>query len=114
LEDRPVPEVFEDFPEYANDDPSFARLVFEQATPLMRDALLAIAEASPQRLTYDELENKLGWPPRRWHSVFGGYTQRPQYSVYNGQRPWHICSPERSPRGEWELWMTAPQADGIR
>ena len=106
-------ERFEKWHEFPEDDPSFVLLAFDKGSPLFRTALVELARVAPQRLTYAELEQRLGWPRGRWRSVIGGYTQR-SYRYYDQKRPFHICPPDISPRGEWECWMTQRAAEPLR
>ena len=95
----------------AETNPANVREQYESAPPNMRRALDVVRDVSPQRLTYEEVEVQLDWPRGRLRSVIGGWRSRAgtEYT-----RPYRICHPDRSPSGEWEIWMDRSQADALR
>jgi hypothetical protein len=101
----------EEWPEWAERDPRALRELYAQAPENLRLALDLLAVHAPRSLTYREIDELLGWPRGRFHSVFGGWrSRRGTYSP----RPFHLCSPRRSASGEWEAWVDEGQAEVFR
>ena len=100
----------EGWSEYAETDATAIREQYEAAPPNIKLALDVVQRAAPRRLTYEEVETELAWPRGRLRSVIGGWRSRAG-SEY--RRPYRICPPERSPRGEWEIWMDESQARAL-
>jgi hypothetical protein len=105
-------EAYEGWPEYADDDANFVRVVFETGSELLKDVMDVLARWAPRRLTYEEVEIELGWNRGRLASVLGGYARR-SHQDFGGRRPWHICPPATSSRGVWEIWTSRAQAGAI-
>ena len=100
----------ESWREYTETDPDELRTMLQSAPDSFRELLLLLRDRAPARLTYSEIDAALGWPDRRAHSVFGGWRAK---RGSESQRPFHLCSPEDSPRGSWELWMDEQQAAAL-
>jgi hypothetical protein len=103
-------EADEGWAEWAEQDPDLVREYYAMSPPNMRLALDAVRAHAPERSTYAQIETELGWPPGRLARVIGGTrARRGSYST----RPYHICPPDLSPSGEWEIWMDELQARSL-
>jgi hypothetical protein len=100
----------EGWAEYAEHEAATVRDQYATAPQNMQAALDVIAAAAPERRTYAEVEAALGWARGRLARVIGGWRSN-HGSQYT--RPYHICPPELSPRGEWEMWMDKEQAQAL-
>src|SRR4051794_14154482 len=100
----------EGWAEYAEDDPVTVREQYTSAPENMQAALDVVRNAAPERLSYADVEARLGWPRGRLRSVIGGWRSA---SGAEYTRPYRICPPELSPRGEWEMWMDESQAAAL-
>jgi hypothetical protein len=100
----------ESWVEFAEADPSQVRQQYMEASENLRAALDVVRRNAPHALTYAEIEADLDWPRGRLRSVIGGNRS---HLGPTATRPWHICPPNQSPRGEWEMWMDETQARAI-
>jgi|ERR671910_1982901 hypothetical protein len=100
----------EGWAEYAETDAAVIREQYRWAPSNMQLALDVVRSAAPGRPSYEEVEQRLGWPRGRLRSVIGGWRSR---HGANYTRPYRICPPNRSPKGEWEIWMDEDQAQAL-
>ena len=100
----------ESWPEYTETDPHELRTIAREAPESFQELLMLLRDRSPERLTYSEIDQALGWPDRRAHSVFGGSRSK---RGTESRRPFHRCHPRDSQRGAWELWLDEDQAAAL-
>jgi tetratricopeptide (TPR) repeat protein len=86
-----------------------ARSVSSSTTATRTGRLAILAAMAPSRLTYEQIEQRLGWDRGRLRNVIGGTRSQDGEAM----RPYHICSPEPSRTGEWEAWMDRDQAAAL-
>ena len=86
---------------------------YDRASELMRELLDALAAAPPEPRPFRDVEDTLGWPPRRIASVLGG-VWRLRTVEFGGRRPYRFNDARGSASGRWEIWMDAGQARAVR
>lgn len=85
----------------------------DACSDLMRELLDALAGAPDRPQTFPEIEDTIGWPPRRIASVLGGVSHL-RNMQFGGRRPYRLNDARRSISRRWEMWMDAEQARAVR
>jgi hypothetical protein len=99
-------------PRNAMTDPGEIARFHDRCSDLMRALLGELATAPGRARTFPEIEDALGWPPRRIASVLGGAGRMRQLE-FAGRRPYRFHDERQSASGRWELWMDADQARAV-
>ncbi|MDQ6821743.1 MAG: hypothetical protein M3076_15650 [Actinomycetota bacterium] len=86
---------------------------YDRCSDLMRELLDALAAAPDRPRPFPEIEDAIGWPPRRIASVLGGVSHQ-RHTEFAGRRPYHFQTPRQSASGRWEIWMDGVQARAVR
>lgn len=100
----------EGWPEWATSDPTLVRELYAGAAENLQLGLDVVARSAPARLTYADVEAELGWPRGRLGRAIGGWRS---HLGSDARRPYHICPPELSRTGQWEIWMDRDQASAL-
>jgi hypothetical protein len=100
-------------PHNALTDPDEVVRFYDRCSPLMRELLEGLAAAPGRPRTFPEIEDALGWPPRRIASVLGG-VHRLRTTEFAGRRPYRFHDSHQARSGRWELWMDDAQARAVR
>ena len=85
----------------------------DRCSELMRELLKELAEAPDRPRPFPEIEDRIGWPPRRIASVLGGASHL-RHKEFAGRRPYRFLDTRHSASGRWEMWMDAAQARAVR
>ena len=94
-------------------DPDEVARFHDRCSDLMRELLVALAEAPDRPRPFPEIEDAMGWPRRRIASVLGGVFHL-RMTEFGGSRPYRFLDERHSDSGRWEMWMDAEQAAAIR
>jgi hypothetical protein len=105
--------VGEHAPHNAMDDPGEIARFHDRCSDLMRELLDALATAPDWPRTFPEIQDAIGWPPRRIASVLGGVSHL-RHTEFGGRRPYRFRDERQSASGRWEMWMDASQARAVR
>jgi hypothetical protein len=100
-------------PQNAMDDPDEIARFHDRCSDLMRELLDALAAAPDRARPFPEIEEALGWPPRRIASVLGGVSHL-RHTEFAGRRPYRFHDDRHSVSGRWEMWMDHAQARAVR
>ena len=85
----------------------------DRCSELMRELLTELAVSPDRPRPFPEIEDAIGWPPRRIASVLGGVCRLRQME-FGGRRPYRFLDTRHSASGRWEMWMDSAQARAIR
>jgi hypothetical protein len=86
---------------------------YDRCSDLMRELLDALAVTPDTPRTFPEIEEVLGWHPRRIASVLGGVSHL-RNTEFGGRRPYRFHGARESASGRWEMWMDGAQARAVR
>jgi hypothetical protein len=100
-------------PKNAMSDPTEIERFYDRCSDLMRELLDGLASAPRRPRPFPEIEDAIGWPPRRIASVLGGAARMRQLE-FGGRRPYHFHDARHSHSGRWEMWMDGGQAEVVR
>jgi hypothetical protein len=95
------------------DDPDEIERFYDRCSDLMRELLDGLAGAPARSRPFPEVEDAIGWPPRRIASVLGGVSHL-RHTEFAGRRPYRFHDPTSAQSHRWELWMDRTQAEAIR
>src|ERR1700729_4141916 len=96
-------------PENAMTDPGEIARFYDRCSDLMRELLDGLAAAPDRPRPFPEIEDAIGWPPRRIASGRGGVCRLRQ-TEFGGRRPYHFQDERQSASGRWEMWVDGEQA----
>jgi hypothetical protein len=99
-------------PQNAMSDPGEIARFYDRCSDLMRELLRTLADAPDRSRAFREIEDDMGWPPRRISSVLGGVSHL-RHTEFGGRRPYRFHDEHQSSSGRWEMWMDALQAQAV-
>jgi hypothetical protein len=105
--------IGEHAPHNAMTDPDEIARFHDRCSDLMRALLEGLAAAPDQPRPFPEIEDAIGWPPRRISSVLGGVFHL-RMTEFGGRRPYRFLGPRSAASGRPEMWMDAGQARAVR
>lgn len=94
-------------------DPGEIARFRDRCSALMGALLDELARTPGRPRTFPEVEDELGWPPRRLASVLGGVSHL-RHAEFGGRRPYRFLGDRDSASGRWEIWVDADQAEALR
>ena len=99
-------------PHNAMDQPDEIARFYDRCSELMRELLCELARGPDRPRPFPQIEDALGWPPRRIASVLGGAGRLRQVE-FAGRRPYRFQDARQSASGRWEMWMDADQSRAL-
>jgi hypothetical protein len=94
-------------------DPDEIARFYDRCSDLMRELLDGLAAVPDRPRPFPEIEDAIGWPPRRIASVLGGVCHL-RKREFDGRRPYHFHEPRHAASRRWEIWMDGDQARAVR